>query len=269
MAEMPPVFVISLARAAERRADIVRRLNAANIRHEIVDAVDGKNADLSECSEQLRHIGECEKQLGVVFDRGSIGCYLSHYRLWERMVRDNIPTAVVLEDDAVPDDSFMRVVSDVVNCEYEWDIVLLQSGTRRGKVRTICKLDGGGELVQYMRHKYATVAYIVRLGAAKKLLAYCYYLRFPIDSQWKAYRWCGRFYAVIPAPVIHSGADSEIQRVAEETGEYEKNGRRSFGNFKRVPTSVFRRIARSCIRKRDRIKERFYFYFHRPKKRRD
>ena len=45
---MPPIFVISLARAVERRADMIRRLDALNIRYEIVDAVDGADLDLSQ-----------------------------------------------------------------------------------------------------------------------------------------------------------------------------------------------------------------------------
>ena len=257
----PPVFVISLARAKDRRAAIVARLNEAGIRHEIMDAVDGKNSDLSEYAERLRHIGECEKQLGVVFDRGSIGCYLSHYRAWEKIARKNISAAVILEDDAVLENSFMRVVSDVVGCKYEWDVVLLHAEGRQGGVRKICRLDGGGEMVQYMRHPYALVSYLVSLRGAKKLLEYCRHLRLPIDSEWKAYRWGGRFYCVRPQVATVSGADSTIMQVAKETGG--EDG----GDFKRVPTTIFGRIAQSFIRKRDRFKERLYFYSHRPKKR--
>lgn len=265
---MIPVFVISLARAADRRAAVVRRLDLLGIAHEIMDAVDGKNSDLSEYADRLRYIGDCEKQLGVVFDRGSIGCYLSHYRVWERIVRENISAAVVLEDDAVPEDFFMRVASDVVNSEWKWDVVLLHSGGRRGKARAICKLDGGEELVQYQRHPYATVSYLISLQGAKKLLEYCYHLRLPIDSHWKPWwRWSGRFYSVRPAPVIHSGAESTIMQVAKETGEYNDDGRRTFGNFKRVPTNLLGRIAQSLMRKRNRMEERFHFYFHRPQKR--
>ena len=37
-----PIFVISLVRAADRRADIRARLDAAGFQYTIVDAVEGK-----------------------------------------------------------------------------------------------------------------------------------------------------------------------------------------------------------------------------------
>jgi glycosyl transferase family 25 len=42
----------------------------------------------------------------VGFLPGEIGCYLSHYKILQRIVRENIPRACILEDDAVLEPDF-------------------------------------------------------------------------------------------------------------------------------------------------------------------
>ena len=194
----PPVFVISLARAAERREDIGRRLDAANIRHEIVDAVDGAALDLSQLGGRYSEKAAAKKY-GSPLLRGEIGCYLSHYNLWERIAAENIPAAVVLEDDTELDGDFSQVAAAVAACKWEWDVVLLYGSHMRRRYRALSPLCNGRELVQYARHVHGTVAYVVSCEGAKKLLSHCRDILEPIDVAWRDYwNWGGRFYAVRP-----------------------------------------------------------------------
>ena len=87
-----PIFVISLARAPERRESIERHLSGLGLSYEIVDAVDGK----------LLSIDQQEKLLapGVSYVPGVIGCYLSHVGVYQKIVDRDISVALVLEDDA-------------------------------------------------------------------------------------------------------------------------------------------------------------------------
>ena len=117
---IPPVFVISLARAAERRADMIRRLDAADVRYEIVDAVDGATLDLSQLKERIKPglLSEKADRVADTLNSGAIGCYLSHYHLWERMVREGVECALVLEDDVEWSGDFFQVVREVVASEW-------------------------------------------------------------------------------------------------------------------------------------------------------
>lgn len=87
-----PIFVISLARAPERRATISAHLDALGLQYRIVEAVDG-----SLMSEQERN---ALLSPGVRYVPGVIGCYLSHIRAYEEILRENLPLALILEDDA-------------------------------------------------------------------------------------------------------------------------------------------------------------------------
>ena len=49
---------------------------------------------------------------------GEVGCLLSHFQIWNRIVSDKIPLTLILEDDASPPDLFseqdsLRFASDI------------------------------------------------------------------------------------------------------------------------------------------------------------
>ena len=238
-----------------------RQLDSFGVPYDIADAVDG-NDDLSPFDAQLQNLGDCEKRLGVKFDAGSVGCYLSHYRLWEKIANDNIPAAVILEDDAQLGKDFMQAAAAAAHCKWEWDVILLHAdGRRGGGMRVLSSLDDGRELVQYQRHHYATAAYLVSLSGAKKLRDYCRRLRLPIDSMWKPWwEWGRPFYAVRPHVATITGADSVIEKVAAETGDYKD------GKFQSAPTNWQLQVYRSLMRKRDRFAAWLYFHSRRPQK---
>lgn len=87
-----PIFVISLARAPERRKSIEEHLQSLGLEYEIVDAVDGRSL----------HIDEQRKLLapGVSFAPGVVGCYVSHLAVYQSIIDRGIRMALVLEDDA-------------------------------------------------------------------------------------------------------------------------------------------------------------------------
>ena len=255
----PPVFVISLARAMERREDIVRRLNTANIRHEIVDGVDGNKLDLAEIGDRMDSEAQM-KYYGRPLYRGEFGCYLSHYNLWRRIVAEKIPAAVVLEDDAVWEDDFSRVISGVAECGYEWDVALLHAGVRKS-ARVVCDLGGGRKLACYKRHHVLTTGYLISLSGAEKLTKYCWRICHPIDLAWKwQYRWAGKFYAVMPPVVKPSGAESIILKMAKESGE------NKFGNRHFSPPDLYSRSILYWENKGNKIAALLYFLFLRFKK---
>lgn len=97
------IFVVSLVRAAERRARVRERL--AGLDYRFLDAVDKLDLD----RERLRREGLYdERRTPRAFRHrtemplGHIGCSLSHRRIYEQMVENGWRRVVVLEDDVVP-----------------------------------------------------------------------------------------------------------------------------------------------------------------------
>ena len=206
---LPPIFVISLARETERRAAMQREL--AEFEFEFVDAVDGNR--LATDSYRSRLQTEWWRRMrGRELSRGEIGAFLSHYAVWERLVQANTPYAIVLEDDARLEDGFAPVVEEIMKAEAEWEFVYLAPKKRYRMDRVLPLLGGSRSLVRFRRRAGGAVGYLIRREAAEVLLHYCWRIRAPID--WLTAEWWQnglRYYAVDPRIVSHAGLPSTIR----------------------------------------------------------
>lgn len=212
MKKFPPIFCISLARATERRANMRKRLDTLGMPYQFVNAVDGKDLDLSEYKDRFRP-DEFRRIRGREIVPGEIGCFLSHYRLWEAMVDAKTESALIVEDDAEWDEDLVDVVIDVINADWHWDVVLL-SPPKRYLVDSVLSEVGKKKrrLVRYKERAKTTAGYLIRLPGAEKLCRYCWDIRAPID--WLMPMWWRNqlaFYCVDPAPITQNDEISMIK----------------------------------------------------------
>ncbi len=117
----PPVFVINLKQDTDRRAIMQDRLEPTGVPFEFIDAVDGRKFDLANTpcynrAKRLRYFGR--DMIG-----GEIGCLLSHLKIYEKMNKENIPYAVILEDDVVFEPEFKSVLEKLCETHVPWDVV--------------------------------------------------------------------------------------------------------------------------------------------------
>lgn len=96
------VFVISLAdaHAHARQLDIARQLESLSIPFEFIDAIDGRAGLAAEYEQMIDRAGT-EIQLGRHMTDPEYACALSHMSIYRRIVDENLPGAIVLEDDAI------------------------------------------------------------------------------------------------------------------------------------------------------------------------
>lgn len=245
---LPPIFVISLARAEARRVDIQRRLDSAGVSYEIVDAVDGAALDMTQFADRLRP-DKYRVKFGRQFTLGEIGCHLSHYNLWRRIADEKIETALVLEDDAVWDGDFFDVASRLPNVGWEWEVILLSAGDSRPVDRVLCDIGGGRRLARHRRRAWTTAAYVIRRSGAEKLLDYCREIRCGIDAAYSEYWKNGvAFYFADPPPARQSGAESVVASALAP------------------PHNLAESIVGSVLRKSDRWGQTLYCWTHSPRR---
>ncbi|QKV18815.1 glycosyltransferase family 25 protein [Oricola thermophila] len=89
-------YFINLDRSPERLAYMSRTLNALGIDHERVAAVDGNTLSDEEIGRNYTHRAGTQ-----LLDAGSIACFMSHRRAWQRIAEGEDDHALVLEDDIV------------------------------------------------------------------------------------------------------------------------------------------------------------------------
>lgn len=99
------VFLINLDKNPDRLAAADAQLKRLGVEYERFPAVYGKA--LSE-EEKRRAVNRFRWwcAVGRTIRDGEIGCALSHYAIYRRMVEERIPMACVLEDDVLLEDAF-------------------------------------------------------------------------------------------------------------------------------------------------------------------
>jgi len=219
----PRVFVINLDRDKARMAEISEHLSSLQASFERWPATDGaafRAAADPSTNIEIRGFGP--------WAGGEIGCGVSHIRIWQRIVEQKTPWAIVLEDDA-------RLCAPLPANMEDWDlpadadIVLLNDRSlpgptlHRGKKFSYAEVAGGA----------GTDGYLVSYAGAKKLLAVTRPLSNPLDFQMYAhfnsiqaadrYPYFWRLprnpeaahvglnaHRILPALITHPGTDSTI-----------------------------------------------------------
>ena len=191
--QVVPVFVVSLKNATARRAALKSHLGALGIEFEWFDAIRG-----DELGPQYRQ----EVNPGGNMSPGQLGCYLSHIHIYERIIEQKLPVALVLEDDAVLHPSVKDLVA--TGCQHlEFDYCFLGSDDRGddgfvfynaatpvplGKAHLSYPLSAG---------PFCTHAYFITRQGAQKRLACAYPARSAIDH-YHHLPYPPRFMAVVP-----------------------------------------------------------------------
>ena len=106
---MIPVYVISLRDSLKRRKKIENNLNELEIPFEFVEAIDGRKG-LPEYWESW--IDRERNQRIRKLSDPTFACALSHLMVYQRIIKENMEYALVLEDDAVPQQDLFHYLAN-------------------------------------------------------------------------------------------------------------------------------------------------------------
>ena len=124
----PPIYIINLKRNPERKSHMRREFDAFDLRYQFVEAID--KYDL--CSQEGRKtvayqlgIGthQIDSMLKTQSNMGTVACALSHIKVYNLMIENNISRACVLEDDVCLLPTFPKILT--VAQEFSWDLLML------------------------------------------------------------------------------------------------------------------------------------------------
>lgn len=165
-------FIVNLARRSDRKAEMTAVMTAADISaadYTFVTAVDGQSLSVTP---EIQHLFT-GNDFGA--RRGFIGCALSHYRLWQQLVKEpiSVKAYTVFEDDItlVPDfkTHWQRCLREMTEQETTSDLLMLGRS-----VFGEHKKDGPPLILPLNKPGCAggTFGYILTRKGAQKLLDY-------------------------------------------------------------------------------------------------
>ncbi|CAF0973808.1 unnamed protein product [Adineta ricciae] len=124
------IYVINLVRRSDRRARLQATFDILNISARFFDAIDGKHTVDQTYLERLniRLLPNYEDPYNRrPMNYGELGCFFSHYFIWEDMVKNDYKNgALILEDDVRFDAFFKYKLEKILsNRSLDWDIIYL------------------------------------------------------------------------------------------------------------------------------------------------
>ena len=157
-------FLINLDRHPDRLAAAQTRLLQAGVKAVRLPAVDG--ASLSPAARRAA-VARFHAVLarGRLYTTGQIGCALSHRAVYRRMVDEDIPAALVFEDDVLLSPGFpasLAAAESLLDADRR-QVFLFSDGTQT-------PLSGDGHAFIRARDGDCSEAYLITLPAARELL---------------------------------------------------------------------------------------------------
>ncbi|XP_037956310.1 glycosyltransferase 25 family member-like [Teleopsis dalmanni] len=166
------IYMINLNRRPERRLKMEKLFAILNLDVEHFPAVDGKELNLDIINEMgIKFLPGYEdpyhhRQMTM----GEIGCFLSHYRIWEKIVENKLKEVLILEDDIRFEPYFQERAVRVLNearSVVEYDLIYF--GRKRLKDENEPWVQDTDYLV-HAGYSYWTLGYVLSYEGALKLL---------------------------------------------------------------------------------------------------
>jgi glycosyl transferase, family 25 len=199
-------YVINLARSPERRVHITAELNKTAQDYEIVTGVDGRELNMSD-----EAVIDPWFAANGIFPAGSAGCALSHLSVYQKIISDDLDTALVLEDDVIVPPDLPALADAVAPLLTGAEVALLSVDSpqpcqvsRRGSARL-----ASGRLLGLpvdIAQPRSAGAYVITREACERLAKFLLPIRIQADSWAHFYREgaLDRVRCVAPIPVLKS-----------------------------------------------------------------
>jgi glycosyl transferase family 25 len=171
------IAVINLARSRNRRKLIQARFARLGLSFEFFAGIDGWRGE---------HVPFSHHATTVASDRppltaGEIGCFASHYLLWQRCMEAREPL-VIMEDDVEIDDGFVRALETAVDLLPKFPLIRLGITVEGWGTAQILPLPFGFELVSLASNTWGSQCYILSDIAAKALFEHAAGGWLPVDD---------------------------------------------------------------------------------------
>ena len=149
---------------------------------QIIEAIDGDKLYDYETKPSIWKCGIKSRYLL----RKEIGCVISHLKIYQKMVNENIELACILEDD----NDYRKELNELLVSEniniLSWDLLFLGHHAGYSKKETRSRKKRKLKLSNYsigepIEIPYGTYAYIIKREAARKLLEHSVPIRMPAD----------------------------------------------------------------------------------------
>lgn len=175
-------YVLSLFDQRERRESMIGQLEHLLMDYEIIDAVDFRRVSLEK---KLAFVKKNDMStITRELVNGEVGCSLSHFKCYKKLLVDNVDWALIVEDDAdlerFKSDSIENIIASTAGSDIDV-IILGYSKLKKNdeslfyQLEPVKKIINGNDFIlgkPWKNWTCGTVSYLIRKPGAKKMLDY-------------------------------------------------------------------------------------------------
>ncbi|MGR6466205.1 glycosyltransferase family 25 protein [Rhizobium sp. PAMB 3182] len=198
------IEVINLKNSPERRDEMIRALDAFGLTYEFFEAIDGRTEEHPLFARYDPKLAEIRR--GFPLTPGELGCYASHFLLWEKCARSGKPM-LIFEDDVALHPNFPEALGFVAAHIDRYGLIRLSAH----KARSFAILQHVADDMDFVRYRigpHGTSCYGISASAASKLLRKAQVWFEPVDCHLDRFWTHGvGSHGLTPTPVVHT-ADS-------------------------------------------------------------
>jgi len=175
------LFVINLSSSKDRLDCCNAEFLKAGLGFERIEAIDGSRLSSDKVDDVYQwQKSDYYKELST----GEIACYLSHRKVWQKILDDNLDFAIVCEDDISVSRTTASAIEAIASISQAWDCVKLAEFPIKREVLHSSELTGhtsAFQLVTYGKVPNRTCAQAISRQGAEKLLRYSEQILRPVD----------------------------------------------------------------------------------------
>ena len=216
------VVVVNLARSVHRREQVTAALAPLGLPYEFFEAIDGKNGIHPLFNRVDQRLAEVRR--GFLLTGGEIGCFASHYLLWERCVREN-KSFLIFEDDIAINENFLEAYSAAADRIDQLGLIRF-SGHKEREFTNLEMLEGSMKIVRFQKGPNGTSCYAISPAAAERLRAKASVWFEPVDLHLDRFWTHGvNSLGILPYPVAHAAESPEQSEIWQGTKRAPKSRR--------------------------------------------
>ncbi len=248
-------FIVNLEKDTIKREKMLEQTKKFSLNAETIPAVYGKNLSKEDLKNLVYDYPNCSLSLG------EIGCALSHVNIYNKMIKEDIPIAFILEDDVIvskdviPMLDFLEKSDDknkpnVYLLSYMIDYLpLTKKETPLGNMYKIYR-------------SYCTCGYVINKEAAKRISKIQTPVKFEADM-WETFKSIlgVNVYGIIPHLVFEGDANKQLSSIEKERFTLKKKRKKfraklilQYGLFFAIKKFYYRTIVKLLFRKKNKKK---------------
>ena len=191
------IFVISLPKSTDRRANVSERLTRYGLNFEFIDGIDGRT-DKHPLLDRFK-AGKFLARHGRPHMPGEAGCYASHFLAWEKAVELNEPI-IVFEDDFFLKDIVGDAFSALPDLTKDFPFIRLEDSRKDYEKVVLARSDF--RIVRFLRIPQRMTCYAITPEAARLFIKASHEFTYPVDVFLRHQNIHGvPIYGMQPAPV--------------------------------------------------------------------